>query len=240
MFTNEYLKNLVIFDIETVPLYNSSNEFYTANPLLAKLWTKKAIQRGSLDDKDYTEEEEDQALINNAGLHPEFSKIVSISFAFIKFEDDKPVIQTINLYNDGDEKEFLIKVSEMFVKIHGSRIITKPVLCGHNILKFDIPFLCKRFLINGIAIPNLLDFIGKKPWEINILDTIKFWEFTGHEQISLDLLCCVFGIDSPKTQMTGTSVQELYSKNLKKEIIEYNNSDVHVLAQLIIKLSQIQ
>src|SRR5690606_36980161 len=51
------------------------------------------------------------------------------------------------------------------------------LLCGHNGKGFDFPFLCRRMLIHGLPIPQQLDVSGKKPWEINHLDTMELWRF---------------------------------------------------------------
>ena len=47
-------------------------------------------------------------------------------------------------------------------------------LCAHNGKEFDFPYLCRRMIINGLAIPAILNISGKKPWEVNHLDTMEF------------------------------------------------------------------
>ncbi|MEZ5011231.1 MAG: hypothetical protein R2744_06350 [Bacteroidales bacterium] len=47
------------------------------------------------------------------------------------------------------------------------------LLCAHNGKEFDFPFLARRMIIHGMDIPPILDNAGKKPWEINLLDTME-------------------------------------------------------------------
>ena len=50
------------------------------------------------------------------------------------------------------------------------------MLCAHNGKEFDFPFL-KRILVNELKLPKILEIAGKKPWEINHLDTMDLWRF---------------------------------------------------------------
>ncbi len=57
--------------------------------------------------------------------------------------------------------------------------------------------MCRRMLIHGIELPNVLDIAGKKPWEVNHLDTMDLWKFGDFKSYtSLNLLAAVFGIPS--------------------------------------------
>lgn len=234
MFTTNYLNDLAIFDIETIAGHSSYEELYRTNSRLCMLWDKLAKQKGYVTD-DSNSEEINEAYLCNAGLHPEFGKILSISFCFIK--DEKITVK--NLFNI-NEKELLTKAQEYFTLLCKPRSYT---LCGHNVLNFDIPFLSKRFLINGFLLPDILNFTNKKPWEINILDTMKYWNFTHNgfnNNISLDLLCTSMGVTSPKLIMTDTSVHELFINNEFDKVIEYNNGDVKCIAELLIQISKYQ
>jgi hypothetical protein len=92
-------------------------------------------------------------------------------------------------------------------------------------------------LINGITLPTTLDLGGKKPWEIQHLDTLEMWKFGDYKNYtSLELLAHVFGIKTPKDDIDGSKVASVYyiEKNLKR-IVEYCQKDVATLAQLYLK-----
>jgi hypothetical protein len=112
-------------------------------------------------------------------------------------------------------------------------------LSGHNIKRFDVPFLCKRGLINGMQLPVPLQIWDKKPWEIPFVDTSELWSFGAWQEgfTSLDLLTCVLGVDSPKDDIKGDQVHEQFWAGNIDRIAEYCQKDVLALAQIILKLS---
>jgi hypothetical protein len=93
-------------------------------------------------------------------------------------------------------------------------------------------------LINGISLPSVLDIAGKKPWEINHLDTLELWKFGDYKAFtSLALLCHVFNIPTPKDDISGADVARVYyeEKNLKR-IRQYCEKDVVALIQLLMRM----
>lgn len=101
-------------------------------------------------------------------------------------------------------------------------------LCGHNIKEFDIPFLCRRMLVNGITIPLSMNVAGKKPWETTFIDTLELWRFGDYKNYtSLRLLTAIFGIPTPKDDIDGSMVADVYynEKNIKR-ISNYCEKDV--------------
>jgi hypothetical protein len=101
--------------------------------------------------------------------------------------------------------------------------------------------MARRMLIHGIALPNALQLSGKKPWEINHLDTLELWKFGDYKHFtSLDLLAAIFEIESSKDDIDGSQVNEVYYKASDLErITEYCKRDVSVLVQVFLKLNQL-
>jgi hypothetical protein len=59
--------------------------------------------------------------------------------------------------------------------------------------------MVRRMLVLGIPIPQILDLSGKKPWDVNHLDTMELWKFGDYKNYtSLDLLAAIFDIPTPK------------------------------------------
>ena len=160
---------------------------------------------------------------NKAALYPEWGKIVCISVGFINKEN-----LVITSYV-GEEKEILYNFVEM-VKASGKQ------LCVHN-SGFDIPFVRKRYHINGLT--NYLtesegnDSGDVKPWTITIIDTMGQWKGVGWLNTSLDELAMCFGIPSSKDKMKGNEVSDFYYAGKIKEIQNYCEKDVMVLANVI-------
>jgi predicted PolB exonuclease-like 3'-5' exonuclease len=111
-------------------------------------------------------------------------------------------------------------------------------LCAHNGKEFDFPFLARRILINGLKIPSLLNTSGKKPWEVSLLDTMELWKFGDYKSYtSLNLLASVFNIPTPKDDIDGSQVYDVYwnEKNLER-IVTYCQKDVLTVAQILLRM----
>ncbi|RKR83884.1 hypothetical protein BDD43_4099 [Mucilaginibacter gracilis] len=211
------LQNILVLDIETVPQYAN---FEQVPPTLQKLWgAKTQYQR-----KDETPDE----FYERAGIWAEFGKIICISVGI--FTKEQPMGLRIKSYaghNEGELlKEFCLLLKKQPVNM---------VLCAHNGKEFDFPYLCRRMLINGISLPLQLQIAGKKPWEINHLDTMELWKFGDYKSYtSLSLLTEIFNIPTPKDDIDGSMVGHVYwNENDLARICTYCQKDVIATAQLI-------
>ena len=95
-------------------------------------------------------------------------------------------------------------------------------------------------IINNITIPNKLNLFGKKPWEIPHLDTLELWKFGDYKHYtSLKLMCKVLGITSPKGDIDGSQVGQVYyvDKDIDR-IITYCEKDTIAVAQIFLRLRQ--
>lgn len=217
------VNKIIFLDIETVPLVYNFSELEDET---AQLWDKKSkyIQR-------YQEVSAEEAY-QKAGIYAEFGKIVCISVGYITEEKKKKKLRVKSFYGD-DEKEILTNFNSLLNKTLKDNFI----LCAHNGKEFDFPFLGRRNLINGLKLPYQLDVAGKKPWEIQHLDTMELWKFGDYKHYtSLDLLAHIFKIPSPKQDLDGSKVAYTYyeEKNIDK-IKTYCQGDVVTIAQLILK-----
>jgi hypothetical protein len=92
-------------------------------------------------------------------------------------------------------------------------------------------------IINGVAIPEVLQISGRKPWDVRHLDTLELWKFGDYKSYtSLKLLAKVLGIPSPKDDIDGSQVNNVYwvEKDLDR-IVEYCQKDVLTLAQVLLR-----
>ncbi len=136
----------------------------------------------------------------------------------------------------GDDEAVLLKdFAEMINKFTSNREVD---LCAHNGKEFDFPYIARRMLVNGLKLPRILDVAGKKPWEVKFLDTLELWKFGDFKNYtSLDLLAHLFGIPTPKDDIDGSMVSQVYwkEKNLNR-IVEYCRKDVVTVARLLLRL----
>jgi len=239
MFNTEEIQNLMFIDIETICTFNTYDEFIEDNPKLGKLFNLKMDTHLKEDEKNLSKEER---YFKKSSLFPEFSKVLTISFGFLVWNPEESKYNKF-IYNiiDRDEKVVLNKFVKTIDNIYKKKKDFK--FCGHNIDAFDIPFLIKRLLINEIKLPYKLILHKFKPWEYPTIDTMKFWKFGSFEWTSLDTVCTVMNIPSPKTEEVNNKViSELYysdDPDALKKIHEYCNNDVEAVMNLMIKFSEL-
>jgi DNA polymerase elongation subunit (family B) len=211
------LNNLMVLDIETVPQYSSHDQLPVH---LQKLWELKTqYQR---------KEETPEDFYERAGIWAEFGKIICISVGI--FTRGRNTGLRVKSYASHDEAELLNNFADLLHSQPSSLI-----LCAHNGKEFDFPYICRRMLINGIKFPPQLEITGKKPWEINHLDTMELWKFGDYKSYtSLNLLTAIFNIPTPKDDIDGSMVGRVYwDENDLERISIYCQKDVVATAQLI-------
>jgi uncharacterized protein YprB with RNaseH-like and TPR domain len=114
----------------------------------------------------------------------------------------------------------------------------KYLLCAHNGKEFDFPYIARRLIIQGLPLPDKLNLYGKKPWEVPHLDTMELWKFGDFKHYtSLKLMANILGIPSPKEDIEGSMVRDVYyeEKDLER-IIHYCERDVITVAQVFLRL----
>lgn len=227
------LSKILFLDIETVPLKADIAEL---TPELAYLWEDKFnTLRKRMPEKYSEETTAAQAFANSAGIYSEFGKIICISVGYVYFRGNEMHFKTKS-YAGHDEKKLLIDFVAMLNKFCTT---SEQSLCGHNIKEFDIPYICRRMLINGINLPPILNISGKKPWEINFFDTFELWRFGDYKNYTpLKLLTAVFGIPTPKDDIDGSRVAEVYySENNVERISRYCQKDVVATALVFMSIN---
>jgi predicted PolB exonuclease-like 3'-5' exonuclease len=226
---NIRLENLLLIDIETV------SELATFDELTEDwkhLWEEK-VQR-SLPENTTAAEFYPQ----RAGVMAEFSKVICISVGYFK-KDGKAVQLRVKSFYGDDEKILLQEFIAALQKMEANN--NKWSFTGHNIKEFDIPFICRRLLINDLQIPLFLDFQNMKPWETNMIDTFQYWRFGDYKHYtSLKLLAAALNVPSPKDDIDGSMVGDVYwkEKNLER-IVTYCQKDVVTTANIVLRFKNL-
>jgi 3'-5' exonuclease len=223
------LRDILFLDIETVA---NTYDYNAMDERMKTQWSRKAgfLRR----EKDQSDE---GIYHERAGIYAEFGKIVCIAVGkFIETETGDLVLKT-KTYAGDNERELLADFKSMIEKMDAAVL----KLCSHNGKEFDFPYICRRMLVNGISLPAALNMMGKRPWEIQHLDTMEMWKFGDYKHYtSLDLLAAIFGIPTSKHGMDGSQVNATYYRdNDLQKIKEYCVRDVVVLAQLFLKMRAI-
>lgn len=218
--------NILFLDIETVPQHDGHENMPAA---WKSLWEHKAsyLIRNK-------ETETAQTIYPRAGIYAEFGKIICISCGVILGSGaDKKIV--IKSFCGDDEKMVLQQFCEMINKWSTDN---NKFLCAHNGKEFDFPYLCRRMVVNHLPIPHMLQMSGKKPWEIPHLDTMELWKFGDFKSYtSLNLLAHTLGINTPKDDIDGSKVHEVYwkEKNMPR-IVTYCQKDVVTVAQIFLRM----
>lgn len=221
------LEHILFLDIETVAQASNYQELPERMRLL---WDKKAAFLNNPD------ELPSEALYERAGIYAEFGKIVSIGLGY--FKRDGEVLQLrIKDISTHDEKALLNEFNALLNGPFNQKMLK---LCAHNGKEFDFPYIARRMIVNGIALPDCLNMAGKKPWEINHLDTMDYWKFGDYKHFtSLDLLAAILDVPTSKDDIDGSQVNAVYhEQNDLERIGHYCKKDVAVMAQVFLKLIQ--
>ena len=222
------LKNILFLDIETASCVADYQEL---DDQLRLLWDKKAAILGAMDPKAVSD-----LFFEKAAIYAEFGKVIAIGLGLVTFDENDESTLRIKGLSDHDEKALLQKLRELLEMQFQQDSLR---LCAHNGKEFDFPYLCRRMLVHGISLPQVLDTAGKKPWEVNHLDTMEMWKFGDRKSFtSLHLLATLFNITSSKGPMDGSKVNHYYYiKNDLNSITRYCMQDVVVTAQIFLKLN---
>lgn len=212
-FKNIDIENILFFDIETV---RREKELKVDSPLYDLFQWKMRNK----DTDELPEHLETVELYNRKGaLYPVYNKIVCISVGFVK--DSKVRIKSLV----GEEDTIIAQFCEISSSFS--------MLCGFNILYFDLP----QIMIAGSKYYDMSELLkdsfnpsGKKPWNLenSIVELMDVFKGTGYINNSLSEVCYHFGVPTPKDDINGSDVSKVYweEKDGLKRIATYCNKDV--------------
>jgi len=222
------LKQLLFIDIETVPV---QPEFKNLTIDLQKLFANKT--------RNYkTDLPLDELYLQKAGILAEFGKIVCIGLGYLTGKNKDYQMRVTGIANEDEQallKAFLKLLNKSFNNVN------KFNFCGHNIKEFDIPYICRRILVKGLPLPEVLNISGLKPWEVNHVDTLNLWKFGDRKHYtSLNLLAHLLKIPTPKSDIDGSDVARVFWQDGDlNRIVRYCKKDVVTVAQVMMRFKQL-
>lgn len=227
---NLELENLLFFDAEFVRAFETLEE--NSKEFEMFQYKNRDKETGELPPYEKTME----LYKKNGGLNPAHNKVVTISVgAFVKGE---PMIKSFV----GTQKEIL----EQFLTMLNNDINKSKVFVGYNIVQFDFPQLRLKMLQEGLhnQIPERLSDAGKKEWNFtefnrktNIIDLMLEMKGTAYFPSSLDEACYMAGVDSPKDDIGGHEVSDVFYSEGVERISKYCEKDVKAVMDLFLVLS---
>lgn len=209
-------KHFVGIDIETVRIVEKYEDL---SPEWQSAWEYKNKQSGEVP---FFEELAD-SWEKTASLYAEFSKVCAVSLVFMIGEDKAKYKEFY-----GEDEEVLLTDLRNFLQRMSDGADGKNYrLLGHAAKYFDFPFLCKRFVINSIQIPVLLDTAHQKPWESrNMCTNADIWKMGGSGAgSSLQALCTALNIPISKVDLVGDEVGSAYYRGEVERIAQYCTLD---------------
>lgn len=220
------LHNILFLDIETVSQYPT---FDDVPDEWKDLWRHKA--ESLLRDKQPATPEE---IYGRSAIYAEFGKIICISCGIVSGPPSDRKL-SLKSFSGDDEKTLIAGFADLLRKWAPDH---SKYLCAHNGKDFDFPYLCRRMIIHGVTIPAVLNISGKKPWEVQHIDTMDLWKFGEYKSfVSLNLLARTLGIPTPKDDIDGSKVGEVYwtERDLPR-IVTYCQKDVITVAQVYLRI----
>jgi len=220
MFSRDQFSKMLFFDIETATKYSNYSEFLNADPEGATIYEKK-VERLKFESPDW-------AYVNKAAVHPEFSRIVCVSYGLWMGPGD----YRITTISDDNERDLCQKVANLFHMANTKNLTPT----GWNIKNFDIPWLYRKMLIHGIQIPSLLNTFGVKPWELKSLDLKEMWRANSSLDVTFEEACYSMGVTNPKDTLGGDKVHSAWHSGEIEQIKKYCEEDVRAMIELIEKI----
>ncbi len=236
---------VLFLDIETV---SGQASFDDLEEDFRELWQDKArkIEKRGEGQDPLSDAEIAELYNDRAAIFGEFGKIVCISVGILhRKDDDAPLNLVLKSFYGADEAELLRAFADLLEKKYydpeDRRDRYAPphfYFCGHNIKEFDMPYICRRMLVNRLPFPPSLQLAGKKPWELkHLVDTMELWKFGDRKSYtSLHALATVLGFTSPKSEMDGSGVgTAFWEENDLDKIARYCEKDVLATVQLFLR-----
>ena len=200
VFNAQGIHEMLFFNLKSVLVYPTLKEFSEKNKPLFERWEylAKTKYNAEIVDGSYRQ----TIYEKNAPYYPEFSRVVAITYATVYVENGTRKRFMKKIVN---EDEFIVLATFMEELYQLSSEATKsnpqffPILCGHNIISHDIPYLIKKHILYRDKfeknIPLILKrSLGIKPWESGIIDVVNVWKFNGYNKISLMLISDFLGL----------------------------------------------
>lgn len=200
-------KNLFYFDIETSGQYKNLTEFENIDERGANLFKKKFEKNPFMSERHKSVYD---AYLEYSPIFSTFGKIVCISFGYFHDKNEKGyTVMSLS----GEEKDIVLEFNKLLHKVGQKGMY----LSGYRITSFDIPWVLHKLNKYDITPSKIIDIYGNKPWDIHVVDLADEWKQKFKYYNTFDEVTYELGIDSPKDDIDGSMVHNIY----------WNNNDIN-------------
>lgn len=222
-------EHIISLDIETVRL---EENFENLSEGYQSAWEYKNKQDGKIPDS----AELSELWNRTSSLYAEFSKICAVSLTYM--HNGKLYCREVYGSNEYKLLEAVSTIlNNIYVKGNAEKITYR--LAGHAAKYFDYPFMCKRYAINGLNLPEIIDSTAAKPWEQTNLCTNELWKMGGTGAgSSLQALCNVLNVPISKVDLVGDEVGKAFFNGEYDRIGRYCSYDTVATFNVIRRLKK--
>ena len=252
VFNRASIYDTLFFNIKAVLEYPTLNNLQTNNPALYARWQyliKTKFTESDLSDVEYME----QKYQEEAVFHPEFCKILAITYAKLLLEDGK-IRRYFKKISNQDEFMVIATFMDVLHQLSTDAVNSTPqyfmTMCGHNIAGYDIPLLLKRFILHRDKFENKLlplmlkKALASKPWDGAVVDTVNVWKFGGNSYAPLMLIADFLNLKKTVDLEPLPEVSKKYWKMIadggtaaaEEEALEYVSLQSATQTNLVIQL----
>ena len=165
-----------------------------------------------------------------AALSPVYGKVVCATIGFLKGTTFHTKSFT------GEEKDIL---TNLFETLNGERCANKAIT-GFNHIPFDLNYITLRAAACGVetTLRESANPLGKKEWNMTDknLDLMLLLKGTGFYNLSLNEVAFLLGVKSPKDDIDGSQVSDVFYSEGVDRIAKYCAKDVQCVAEIFLAL----
>lgn len=247
VFNKSSIYDMLFFNVKGVLAYPTLNDLKENNLPMYERWKylNDVKYNGNIVDEKYREEIYKRNAIN----HPEYTRIVAITYATL-FVENGTIKRFFKKILNEDEYIVIATFFDVLNQMASESTKSTPAffytLCGHNIISHDIPLLIKRFILNrekfeaNKQLPIMLkNALVAKPWEADVVDVVNVWKFNGFDYTPLMLVADFLGLKKTVDLLTNNEISQYYWDNVKEkpeETLEYVAHQSATQTNLVIQL----
>jgi hypothetical protein len=259
VFNKASIYEMLFFNVKSVLIYSTLKDLEEKNKPLFDSWKYLAKIKYGFDMDvihsiagtmtDETPIYAQKIYEENAPNYPEYSRIITITYATLYVERGT-LKRSLKKFTGENEYNIIEQFMDILHQLSSDGELSTPknfpLLCGHNIISYDIPLLIKRFIINknkfetNKELPLILKkSLIMKPWESGIIDTINVWKFNGYDYMPLMLISDFMNLKRTVDLLSNNELSKYYWNNVvekPEETLEFISLQSATQTNLVIQL----
>lgn len=230
VFNKASIYDMLFFNVKAVLSYASTETLKNENDALYQQWLNISKNKYKCDVNEVSAEEFEKIYIERASYYPEYTEVIAITYASL-YLDNGELKRSFKKIVDTNEVVVLETFFDLLTQISSESSQSTPqefpILCGHNIVGYDIPLLIKRFVKQSSQFKSIdqVPYILKrslelKPWESGILDTTTAWKFDGYDNAPLMLISEFLGLKKTVDVLSLPELSKYYWEHINEDVDE--------------------